>query len=446
MYKAFRQIIGIALLALLLQQSACIVVDNRFPALPPGPWRAILELEPNLVTPNPKGEPLPEKMDMDFEEVTQGELPFNMEVVYDTPDSFHIEIINAEERIIVDDITIGLDRATAKDTVVIEFPVYDSYIKAIYEEDILEGEWIVENRGEPYAIPFLAKHGQNHRFTTLRKDPIMDISGRWSVTFGVDGDEPYPAIGEFKQDGNHLSGTFLTETGDYRYLEGSVQANKIYLSTFDGAHAYLFEAKIQPDSSLLGSFRSGKHFRTLWRAERADSPALRKPDEIAYLKEGYESIRFSFPNPEGEMVSLSDERYQDKVVIVQLMGTWCPNCRDETVFLKNYLENHPSQDLEVIALAFERYQEQSKARQAIQTYKEEMGIDYEVLLAGTASKEAASEALPMLSEVASFPTMIIIGRSGEVRRIHSGFAGPATSRYADFKKEFSTFIEQLLRQ
>jgi len=225
-----------------------------------------------------------------------------------------------------------------------------------------------------------------------------------------------------------------------------VQANKIYLSTFDGAHAYLFEAKIQPDSSLLGSFRSGKHFRTLWRAERADSPALRKPDEIAYLKEGYESIRFSFPNPEGEMVSLSDERYQDKVVIVQLMGTWCPNCRDETVFLKNYLENHPSQDLEVIALAFERYQEQSKARQAIQTYKEEMGIDYEVLLAGTASKEAASEALPMLSEVASFPTMIIIGRSGEVRRIHSGFAGPATSRYADFKKEFSTFIEQLLRQ
>jgi thiol-disulfide isomerase/thioredoxin len=446
MYKAFRQIIGIALLALLLQQSACIVVDNRFPALPPGPWRAILELEPNLVTPNPKGEPLPEKMDMDFEEVTQGELPFNMEVVYDTPDSFHIEIINAEERIIVDDITIGLDRATAKDTVVIEFPVYDSYIKAIYEEDILEGEWIVENRGEPYAIPFLAKHGQNHRFTTLRKDPIMDISGRWSVTFGVDGQAPYPAIGEFKQDGNHLSGTFLTETGDYRYLEGSVQANKIYLSTFDGAHAYLFEAKIQPDSSLLGSFRSGKHFRTLWRAERADSLALRKPDEIAYLKEGYESIRFAFPNSEGEMVSLSDERYQDKVVIVQLMGTWCPNCRDETVFLKNYLENHPSQDLEVIALAFERYQEQSKARQAIQTYKEEMGIEYEVLLAGTASKEAASEALPMLSEVASFPTMIIIGRSGKVQRIHSGFAGPATSRYADFKKEFSTFIEQLLRQ
>jgi len=447
MNRAFRLLSGVYILLLGLQLSGCIVIENEFNGLPPGPWRAVLELEPNMVTPNPKGEPLPEKVNFEFEEVTNGELPFNMEVVYDNPDSFHIVIINGEERIMVDDITIGLDRATAKDTLIIRFPVYDSYIKAIYEEDILEGDWIVENRGEPYSIPFLAKHGQDHRFTTLRKDPVMDISGRWSVTFGVEeGAESYPAIGEFQQDGNHLTGTFLTETGDYRYLQGSVQADKVYLSTFDGSHAFMFEAKIRPDSSMLGSFRSGEHFRTLWEAKRAPDAELRDPDELTKLKEGYETINFSFPNPKGETISLSDPQYQGKPVIVQLMGTWCPNCRDESVFLRDYLEQHPDQELEVIALAFERYKKQDKSMDAIRTYKQQLGLEYEILLAGSSDKAAAAKALPMLNRVYSYPTMVMLGADGKVQRIHTGFAGPATGQYAEFKKDFNTFIEKLLRQ
>lgn len=447
MNQAFRLFRGVLILLLGVQLSGCIVIDNKFTGIPPGPWRAVLELEPNMVTPNPKGEPLPEKVNFEFEEVTNGELPFNMEVVYDNRDSFHIEIINGQERIVVDDITIGLDRATAKDTLIIRFPIYDSYLKAIYEEDVLEGEWIVEDRGEPYRIPFLAKHGQDHRFTTLRKDPIMDLSGRWRVTFGIEeGAESYPAIGEFKQEGNHITGTFLTETGDYRYLEGSVQADKVYLSTFDGSHAFLFEAKIQPDSSLIGSFRSGKHFRTLWEAKRDPAAQLRQPDELTALKEGYQTVDFAFPNPAGEMVSLSDPKYDGKAVIVQIMGTWCPNCRDESVFLRDYLDNHPDQELEVIALAFERYEEQDKAMSAIRTYKQQLGLDYEILLAGTSDKKAAAAALPMLNRVYSYPTMIILDDTGEVQRIHTGFAGPATEKYVEFKKDFNTFIEKLLRQ
>ena len=447
MNQAFRLLRGICIVWLSLQLSGCIVVENEFSGLPPGPWRAILRLEPNMVTPNPKGEPLPEKVNYEFEEVTKGELPFNMEVIYDTPDSFHIEIVNGEERILVDDITIGLDRATAKDTLIIRFPVYDSYIKAIYEEDILEGEWVVDNKDEPYSIPFLALHGQDHRFTTLRKEPVMDISGRWSVTFGVEeGAERYPAIGEFKQEGNQLTGTFLTETGDYRYLEGSVQADKVYLSTFDGSHAFLFEAKIRADSSLIGSFRSGKRFRTLWKAKRNPAAELRHPDELTKLKEGYETVGFSFPNPSGQTVSLSDPEYKGKAVIVQLMGTWCPNCRDESVFLRDYLAQHPDQELEVIALAFERYKDKDKAMDAIRTYKQQLGLDYEILLAGSSDKAAAAKALPMLNRVYAYPTMIMLDAQGKVQRIHTGFAGPATPQYAEFRKDFNTFIEKLLRQ
>lgn len=446
MVKALRLFSFFVLLCGISQFSACIVVENEFSALPPGPWRGILELEPNMVTPNPQGKPLPEKMGLEFEEVTNGELPFNFEVIYKNETDFYIELINGEERLRVDSITIGLDRATAKDTIVIEFPVYDSRIDAIFEEDIMEGEWTLNNRGEPYSIPFKAYHGKSHRFTTLQKDPAMDLSGRWSASFGVEeGEAPYPAIAELDQKGNALTGTFLTETGDYRYLEGSVQADKLYLSCFDGAHAYLFEARIRPDSTLLGSFRSGKHFQTLWTAERNDQAQLADPDSLTSLKPGYGKPEFKFPTPDGNQVSLADSRFQGKVVIVQLFGTWCPNCRDETMFLREYLLEHPGQDVAVVGLAFEKYRDQSKAMEAIRRYQDNLDPGYEIALAGYADKAEAAEALPMLNRVVAFPTLIIIGKEGQIQRIHTGFQGPATSAYADFKQEFNTFIASLLQ-
>jgi thiol-disulfide isomerase/thioredoxin len=427
--------------------SACIVVNDPYPLLAPGSWRAILKLDYKPVSSNPSGEPLPEKMDITFEEVSAGELPFTFEVIYDTKDSFHIEIINGSERIIVDDITIGLDRRTAKDTVIIDFPVYDSYIRAIYEEDILEGDWIVKNRGTEYSIPFLARQGQNHRFTQLKKEPVLDVSGKWEATFGIDeSEEPYKAIAEFEQEGNYLTGTFRTETGDYRYLQGTVQANKLYLSCFDGSHAFLFEAKINEDATLLGSFRSGKHYRSLWSAKRNESFELRQADSLTFIKEGYGRFSFEFENPDGKRISLEDDAYKGKVTIVQLLGTWCPNCRDETVFLKEYLDKNNSEDLTVIGLAFERYKDKNKANEAIRTYKEQLGLDYEIVHAGSYEKKEAIKALPMLNQIVSYPTMIFIDKFGEVRRIHTGFSGPATSTYEDFKADFNLFINELLNE
>lgn len=433
-------------LGIIVLASSCIVVDNPYTSLPPGPWRGVLELEYSPVSSNPEGKPLPEKMNMSFEEVMQGELPFNFEVVYDTPDSFHIELINGEERMIVDDITVGLDRSTAKDTVIINFPVYDSYIYAIYEEDILEGDWIVNNRGSEYRIPFIARHGQSHRFTALKKEPVMDVSGRWEATFEIDEEDPYPAIAELRQNGNHLEGTFLTETGDYRYLEGTVQANKMYLSCFDGSHAFLFEANIKEDSSLIGSFRSGKHYRTLWSARYNPDAQLASPDELTYLKDGYSQLEFGFPNLEGDTIRLNDAAYQGKVRLVQILGSWCPNCRDETRFLTQYLEKNPHPELAVIGLAFERYKEKEKALKAIRTYKNQMDIPYEILHAGISDKKEASKALPMLNQIVSYPTLIFVDKTGKVRRIHTGFSGPATSTYEDFKADFESYVNQLLKE
>ncbi|MGB0985287.1 MAG: peroxiredoxin family protein [Saprospiraceae bacterium] len=441
-----------ALVFLAIMMSATFnscVFEGRFEGLAPGPWRASLLLDGR------KGEQASGKKSkysleiqkFQFEEVSEGELPFIFEVTHTSMDSFFIEIINGEERIKVptEHISYYRDRTNGHNKLRIDFPHYDAYIQGRFEENVFEGEYVLTTKDD-YSIPFVAKQGQNYRFSQLRKPPKMDVSGEWEVTFGLDTDEPYKAIGEFKQDGNYLTGTFLTETGNYRYLEGTIQADKLYLSTFDGSHAFLFEAKILEDSSLIGSFRSGSHYRTLWEAKRNSNVELASEYELTYLKEGYDELAFSFPNTENKPVSLKDEAYDGKVKIVQILGTWCPNCGDETMFLSDYLNKNKNENLAVIGLAYERHSEFDKAAAAVNRMKKRFDVPYEMLIAGTSSKIEAAKTLPMLNAIISYPTMIFIGKKGKVRKIHTGFAGPATSKYDDFKKEFEETVELLLNE
>ncbi|MFK7949484.1 MAG: TlpA family protein disulfide reductase [Saprospiraceae bacterium] len=420
------------------------VMPNQFNVIAPGPWRAVLLLNGKKANPmKTKREFIKRDDGIVYEEVTAGELPFTFNVVYTSADSFYLEIINGDEVMKVDDIVYGKDKENGDDTIRIDIPIYNSYIKAVYEDKVIEGNWFDKNR-ENYSIPFVAKQGQNHRFTTLRKEPIMDISGKWEVMFGTETDDPYPAIGEFKQDGNKLTGTFLTETGDYRYLAGTIQKDKVYLSTFDGSHAFLFEAKIQKDKSLFGTFQSGNHYKTSWKATKNDNAKVGSAYELTYLKDGYDKFEFSFKDVNGNLVSSSDERFKGKAKIIQIFGTWCPNCRDETNFLVPFYENKPK-NIEVIGLAFEKFRDENRAAKAVKTYIDKMNVPYPMLIAGYSDKTEASNALPMLNAVISYPTLIFIDKNDKVFKIHTGFNGPATSQYEAFVEEFEEIVRELTK-
>lgn len=428
---------------LLLTVSACTFVQDRYPTLPPGPYRGVLELEYNPIVPNPKGAPIPEKVNLEFDEVTEGELPFNFEVIYETDTTFHIVMRNGEEEILIpaEHIQTGRDQRAGRDTLRIDFPVYDTHISAYHEENVIEGAWVVHYRDD-YRIPFKAYFGKDHRFTVLRKAPVTDVSGQWAVTFEAPGEDPYPGVAEFVQKGNQLTGTFRTETGDYRYLEGTVQVDKLYLSVFDGSHAYLFEAKINGTDSLAGTFRSGRHYLANWTAKRDATVELASPDELTRLKEEV-PLNFAFPDVDGDTMRLAEI---EGPKLIQIFGTSCPNCRDETNFLQRYLSENNTDSLSVIALAFERYgAEDERSRAAIRRYTEKMEVDWPILLAGSFDKQEASRALPMLNRVISFPTLLFVDGDNRVRRIHTGFNGPATSKYEAFAESFDNSIKELLQ-
>ena len=424
--------------------SGCFDMENTYSKIPPGPWRAILYLDPNKALNDQVPKEVDVKENLQFDEVTEGELPFNLEVIYINASDFYINILNASERIRIDDIEFKHDRATNKDTLILKLPTYDSYIKAIFDDKVLEGKWYVPSRGEHYAIGFVAYHGQDHRFTQLQKPSVMDLSGRWAVTFEIETDHPFPAVGEFKQDKNYIEGTFLTEIGDYRFLEGTVQENKLYLSCFDGAHSFLFEAKINPDSTLSGIFRNGIHYQTTWTAKPDLNARLPDPDSITYLITPTEKVNFSFPDQDGTVISLEDPAFTGKPKIVQIMGTWCPNCQDETRFLVDYIKQNPNQNIVFISLAFEKYADPKRALAAVRKFKKDLNVPYPILLAGPADKREASKILPMLNAVISYPTLLFIDKKNSVQRIHTGFTGPATSEYESFVNNFNQSVANLI--
>lgn len=431
---------SIIVLSTIVGAPHCITTDTSFTRVAPGIWRGVLELEKYRVPVRDK-----DTVFILYDQFKEGDLPFNFEVTYLDNERFYVEIINGSERIRLDSIQYGRDRTRARDTMNVYFPEYQSYIHAEIRAGVMQGEWVVTTRDD-YHIPFYAQSGRDYRFTNLTEKPDKDLSGDWATLIGIDEEKPERAIGEFKQSGNHLEGTFRTETGDYRFLDGTIQGRKFWLSCFDGAHAYLFSGSIRGDS-LFGEYRSGKHYRTLWTAWRDPDFKLGNADSLTALKAGA-NISFNLKTPEGHDLTFPSQEIDGKIKIFTIMGTWCPNCRDEQVFLNEFLQNNPdaAKDLAIVGFAFERHKDPAQANAHLLEYKKKMGIPFDIVYAGKNSSKEAEKLFPALDKVMAFPTMIILDRQNRVRRVHTGFDGPATSKYQDFKKEFSALIASLRQE
>ena len=59
------------------------------------------------------------------------------------------------------------------------------------------------------------------------------------------------------------------------------------------------------------------------------------------MKDPAEPFRFSFPDMQGQIVSNTDARFRGKVVLVNISGSWCPNCHDEAPFLSALYKQVP---------------------------------------------------------------------------------------------------------
>jgi len=354
-------------------------------------------------------------------------------------------IRNASERIRVTDIQ------QKADSFIVQMPLFESQfrIKRSKDGNVLNGVWIKGGSVKTSIIPFTASKS-GLRFPGAN-NAAHNIGGRWSASF-ENRDNADVAIAEFTQraNSNYITGTFLNPTGDYRYLEGVVNEDTLQISCFDGGHAFLFTAVIDDKDHLRnGWFYSGASFKQPWHAIRNDTATLPEDDVAMYLRPGEEKLHFTFNDLDGKPVSINDSRFQNKVVVVQLMGSWCPNCMDETAFLSNYYNMNRNRGVEVVSLAYEYSTDRERSVKTLRKFQQRFNVQYPMLITGVTVNDSlrTEKTLPELTPIKFFPSSVILDKKGVVRKLDTGFNGPGTGdHYLKYKKEFEETIDKLLAE
>jgi thiol-disulfide isomerase/thioredoxin len=386
--------------------SALIPLIPLIPQSPAGPWRAVLDLA---------GGPLRFRIEL---ETAGGEL--------------RGRLCNADACEAFTSVTpIG-------DSLVLEMADYAAAIRARLYGDSLVGFYRnVGNRG-PRTIPFRAARG-----TWPVEAPPKDLVGRWDATFNP-GDRSSPRVFEFRSTPRGLEGTIISNSGDYGLFWGRAEADSFSMSHFDGSFVYMLSGRLDADT-LRGIFHAGLRTQTPFVAARSTGGRhLTSPTEVVRADTSA-PFAFAFPSVDGGIVSSDDERFRGKVVIVDIIGTWCPTCHDAAPTLVDLYRRYRDRGLEIVGLAYEVTGDTAVDGALVRRYRDKFGITFPLLLAGVNDAESPAATQPQLAGPIAFPTTIFLDRSGRVRRVHAGFYGPATgSAYVELQKEYGRIVESLL--
>ena len=343
------------------------------------------------------------------------------------------EIVNGVERIPID-IKWGKD-STFKSSL----PLFNTYFEGKKEKGILTGEWVDPTRTGDYRIPFQIIGNKVREFDTKVHVPVH---AKYKIVFE---DDTVPAILDMAavREEFVVYGTVLTETGDYRYLQGEPFENsRFYLSAFDGTHLFYLAGQLV-DNKIDGVFMSGKHYMAKFSGEADATFELRKADELTWMKNPKETLSLKLNSDEKTECSFGEKDWKGKVTLFQIMGTWCPNCTDESRFVKSMYEKYHAQGLEVVPVSFERGSDKQVAFTRINSQAKQMALPYPVYLGSGADspQKAAAIVFSQLNHVMSFPTLILIGKDGKVKKVWTGFYGPGTGvHHSEHTKEIENAL------
>jgi thiol-disulfide isomerase/thioredoxin len=259
---------------------------------------------------------------------------------------------------------------------------------------------------------------------------------------GATAEAPHPNPSE-----EAVVGTFLTPTGDYRYLSGGVREKTLILCCFDGTHVYRFSSRLTDDGRLEGEFWSGASGPQTWTGKRDDNASLPDGFRLTQAQNEVDWGAIQFPDLAGRPRRLDDEAFSGRVRLIYLFGSWCPNCHDAAEFFGQLQAEYGDQGLRTLGLAFEATGDFTQDVKQVEIYRTRHQIPYPLLVAGLADKEFASRSLPFLDRVRSFPTAILVDGQGRIRDVYTGFSGPATGEaYTRQGEAFRRRIETLLAE
>lgn len=315
----------------------------------------------------------------------------------------------------------------------------------------LAGEYVyarTNGEGEEieYRLPFRAWNSDGRRFAWLDPEwtPGDAIAGRWSLHFD---EREGPAVAELVTlpDGMNVLGTVMTPTGDDGQLAGTFEKGRLRLSRFTGGSGLLYDATLEADGTLIGTYRSLGHHAEGFTGTADGEAALPDLFELTSWRDEVGLADLTFKNYEGSEVNLGELAPDGSPRLIYVMGTWCHNCADATRYLSELHERYSGAGLAVVGLAFETPKEFEEQAANVRAYVQHRAVPFPILVAGQRDKAAATEALGALDKVRAFPTIAFVSKDGEVVAVHQGFVGPAApGRHAELRSAFESRIESML--
>lgn len=286
------------------------------------------------------------------------------------------------------------------------------------------------------------------------------LSGEW--TFHRPGQQGAERItlAEFYQqnvadpEGQVLAtGIFEPVSGDTGLLHGNVfkadGSTRFHLSRFDGIHLLAFDGEFLPDGSLRGRIGSGTSGISPFTATRSSDVSSIDPNvqggRLTRVTDPQEPFRFTGVDATGRTLDQNSREFKGKPIIVDIFGTWCPNCHDEAPVLEKLYKKYHPQGLEIVALAYEYTADQGRDQRLIEIYRAKYGLTFPLLLSGTTAEGQIAKTLPQLVDFGAYPTTIFLDRNGRVRAVHAGFSGPATGeKYEQVQQHFDELAREIL--
>lgn len=345
-----------------------------------------------------------------------------------------------------DDRTVSTSGSFTGQTLKLNYDFYDGELTAIINGDELQGTFTRQWQKRTLQRELRATRGGA---PTINNAGNANLSGDWVLKVGDPPQQRYWRAA-LQQQGGEVRGTIIPVSGDWGQLSGTFSNGQLTLNRFDGINARVFKATLTPQGTLEGTVDLGLlDPKRKVIAERLDAnnqaavANLPDPNNYTRLSNPAEPFRFSAHDLDGKTVTSDDERFKNKVVVVSITGSWCPNCHDEAPMLQEFYERYRAQGLEIVALAFEYTGETARDTEQVKIFARRHGVTYPMLYAG--ATDEAEKKLPQLVNFGAYPTAIFIGRDGLVKRIHAGFEGKATgARYTRLRDEMEKLIKELL--
>lgn len=348
---------------------------------------------------------------------------------------FHLEFKNAGKvaNILNGDEVIDLKNlgSKKKNHISLEIPPYPIQLSLDFSGDKVSG-FLIKANGDQIPV---SGEISDFLFYRTKKRP-ENFQGRWEVTDGK-GEKNILLLDQL---GSQIKGSYLTPYGDYRYFHGQINGSTFEASSFDGVYNYLITGELsggQLKAQILANYKIEL------KGHKNAQAKLPDPYKLTQMEK---KLEFSFPDLSGKKVSISDKEFENKPVIIQIFGSWCPNCIDELKYLIPWYESNQSRGIKIIALSFERTNDFKRAQMILSKLSKQYGLNYPMLIAGFTAQDTPENKLKGLKNFKAFPTTIYLDKKHNVFKVHAGFNGPSTKEFFDeWQRDFNLTIDQLLK-